>query len=312
MTAHVVGLVAKVGRHAAVGGDAGASARASGRSPRAGSRRSPGRRASARAPGTCRRTCWPPRSTRSGCSRAGARPARGRGRDHVPARCPRQARRRAPARAPLRVQERGRPDHPDRAHARAPRVARPAQRVAPRPKPSTAIAERPADAPAEVRELVDTGRARRPRRAGRAGRPARLPRRGVRRGPARRVGDAHAAVRRPMARRPAARAFPGRPQAAHVALVEVRGGDRDGRAGAARWAARSGSDSVGGGPAAAAEDEQARAVVLHVDSPGGSAVASDTIWREVCRVRDAGKPVVVSMGAATPPRAATTSPARPT
>jgi len=26
-------------------------------------------------------------------------------------------------------------------------------------------------------------------------------------------------------------------------------------------------------------------------------VASDTIWREVCRVRDAGKPVVVSMGA---------------
>jgi len=40
-----------------------------------------------------------------------------------------------------------------------------------------------------------------------------------------------------------------------------------------------------------------RAVVLHVDSPGGSAVASDTIWREVCQVRDAGKPVIVSMGA---------------
>jgi protease-4 len=38
--------------------------------------------------------------------------------------------------------------------------------------------------------------------------------------------------------------------------------------------------------------------VLHVDSPGGSAVASDTIWREVARVRDAGKPVVVSMGRA--------------
>jgi protease-4 len=33
-----------------------------------------------------------------------------------------------------------------------------------------------------------------------------------------------------------------------------------------------------------------------VDSRGGSAVASDTIWREVCRVRDAGKPVIVSMG----------------
>jgi protease-4 len=39
-------------------------------------------------------------------------------------------------------------------------------------------------------------------------------------------------------------------------------------------------------------------VVLHVDSPGGSPVASETIWREVCRVREAGKPVVVSMGEA--------------
>jgi protease IV len=35
-----------------------------------------------------------------------------------------------------------------------------------------------------------------------------------------------------------------------------------------------------------------------VASPGGSAVASDTIWREVCRVREAGKPVIVSMGQA--------------
>jgi protease-4 len=36
--------------------------------------------------------------------------------------------------------------------------------------------------------------------------------------------------------------------------------------------------------------------VLRVNSPGGSATASDTIWREVVRVRAAGKPVVVSMG----------------
>src|SRR5665647_2515783 len=49
---------------------------------------------------------------------------------------------------------------------------------------------------------------------------------------------------------------------------------------------------------AATNDEHVRAVVLHIDSPGGSAVASDTIWREVCRVREAGKPVVVSMGEA--------------
>src|SRR5665811_2336756 len=59
-----------------------------------------------------------------------------------------------------------------------------------------------------------------------------------------------------------------------------------------------GSDSIGASLRAATNDEHVRAVVLHIDSPGGSAVASDTIWREVCRVREAGKPVVVSMGEA--------------
>jgi protease IV len=38
-----------------------------------------------------------------------------------------------------------------------------------------------------------------------------------------------------------------------------------------------------------------RAIVLHVDSPGGSAIASDLIWREVSRVQQR-KPVVVAMG----------------
>lgn len=57
-----------------------------------------------------------------------------------------------------------------------------------------------------------------------------------------------------------------------------------------------GSDSVSAQLRAALDDHRARALVLRVDSPGGSAVASDTIWREVCRVREAGKPVIVSMG----------------
>lgn len=39
-----------------------------------------------------------------------------------------------------------------------------------------------------------------------------------------------------------------------------------------------------------------RAVVLRVDSPGGSAFASDQIWRAVEKVKEAGKPVIVSMG----------------
>ena len=39
------------------------------------------------------------------------------------------------------------------------------------------------------------------------------------------------------------------------------------------------------------------AIVLRVDSPGGSVTGSETVWREVSRVRDGGKPVVASMGA---------------
>jgi protease-4 len=84
----------------------------------------------------------------------------------------------------------------------------------------------------------------------------------------------------------------------HVALVEVRGGIVSGRTRRTPMGRQVGSDSVGAALRAAARDEHVRAVVLHVDSPGGSAVASDTIWREVCRVREAGKPVVVSMGEA--------------
>ena len=42
------------------------------------------------------------------------------------------------------------------------------------------------------------------------------------------------------------------------------------------------------------EDEEIEAVVLRIDSPGGSALASDLIWREVVLTADV-KPVVVSM-----------------
>ena len=46
----------------------------------------------------------------------------------------------------------------------------------------------------------------------------------------------------------------------------------------------------------AAKDPLVRAVVLRVDSPGGSSFASDEIWRGVEIVKREGKPVVVSMG----------------
>ena len=83
----------------------------------------------------------------------------------------------------------------------------------------------------------------------------------------------------------------------HVAIVEVRGTIVSGRSRRGPAGRQVGSDSVGAALRAATNDELVRSVVLRVDSPGGSAVASDTIWHEVCRLRDAGKPVIVSMGA---------------
>lgn len=45
----------------------------------------------------------------------------------------------------------------------------------------------------------------------------------------------------------------------------------------------------------AAEDDKVKAIVLRVNSPGGSALASDMIWREILQAK-AKKPVIASMG----------------
>ncbi len=57
-----------------------------------------------------------------------------------------------------------------------------------------------------------------------------------------------------------------------------------------------GSDTVSDALAQAVDDDTVEAVVFRIDSPGGSYVASDAIWFEMQRAREAGKPVVVSMG----------------
>jgi protease-4 len=81
-----------------------------------------------------------------------------------------------------------------------------------------------------------------------------------------------------------------------VALIYASGPIRTGRSGRGPFAGGSiGSDTVAAALRAAAADDRVRAVVLRVNSPGGSYVASDTIWREVVRLRAAAKPVVVSM-----------------
>ncbi|MBL8860808.1 MAG: signal peptide peptidase SppA [Planctomycetes bacterium] len=57
-----------------------------------------------------------------------------------------------------------------------------------------------------------------------------------------------------------------------------------------------GGDDLARALRAARLDDDVKAVVMRVDSPGGSATASDVIRREVLALRAAGKPVVVSMG----------------
>jgi protease IV len=87
------------------------------------------------------------------------------------------------------------------------------------------------------------------------------------------------------------------PRERFVAVIYASGPIRQGRSGRSPLGGSSiGSDTVSAALRSATSDERVRAVLLRVNSPGGSAVASDTIWREVVRTRAAGKPVIVSMG----------------
>lgn len=56
-----------------------------------------------------------------------------------------------------------------------------------------------------------------------------------------------------------------------------------------------GSDRIAKAIRKARENDKIKAIVLRVNSPGGSSLASEVIWREMALAREA-KPVVVSMG----------------
>jgi protease IV len=94
--------------------------------------------------------------------------------------------------------------------------------------------------------------------------------------------------------------LPGRKSKPTIAVVTLAGPIVSGRGG--RTLSPLGTSSAGGDTIAAAlreagADDDVSAVVLRVDSPGGSVTGSETIWREVVRLREAGKPIVASMGA---------------
>ncbi|WNO61142.1 signal peptide peptidase SppA [Rheinheimera sp. MMS21-TC3] len=78
-----------------------------------------------------------------------------------------------------------------------------------------------------------------------------------------------------------------------VAVVVARGMIVDGQA----KAGTVGGDSTAALLRRARHDDKVKAVVLRIDSPGGSAFASEVIGQEITLLRQAGKPVIASMGA---------------
>lgn len=77
-----------------------------------------------------------------------------------------------------------------------------------------------------------------------------------------------------------------------VGVVVAQGTISDGRAGPGSIGGLSTADLI----RKAREDDKIKAIVLRVDSPGGSAFGSELVRRELELTRKAGKPVVVSMG----------------
>lgn len=78
-----------------------------------------------------------------------------------------------------------------------------------------------------------------------------------------------------------------------VGVVVARGVIVDGTA----KAGSVGGDSTAALLRQARHDDKIKAVVLRIDSPGGSAYASEVIGQEIRLLREAGKPVIASMGA---------------
>ena len=77
-----------------------------------------------------------------------------------------------------------------------------------------------------------------------------------------------------------------------IAVLTLEGDIRDGASGLGMIGARSAGELI----REAREDENVAALVVRIDSPGGSAVASEMIRRELEWLKKSGKPVVVSMG----------------
>jgi protease IV len=98
---------------------------------------------------------------------------------------------------------------------------------------------------------------------------------------------------------PPAPPIPGRRPKPTFAVITLQGPIVNGRGGPQLLPlgnSNAGGDTIAAALREAAGDDSISAIVLRIDSPGGSVTASETIWREVARARERGKPVVASMG----------------
>jgi protease-4 len=95
----------------------------------------------------------------------------------------------------------------------------------------------------------------------------------------------------------AAASRPPVPPGLALAVIDADGMITGGRSddGALDGGTGTGSETMVEAFAAAVKDPAVKAIVLRIDSPGGSEVASETIWRAVKQAQQAGKPVIVSM-----------------
>ncbi|WP_197382413.1 signal peptide peptidase SppA [Mycolicibacterium mengxianglii] len=94
--------------------------------------------------------------------------------------------------------------------------------------------------------------------------------------------------------------MPGRKKKPTIAVVTLAGPIVSGRGGpqvSPLGSSAAGADTIAAALREAAADDDVDAIVLRVESPGGSVTGSETIWREVVRARAGGTPVVASMGA---------------
>ena len=81
-----------------------------------------------------------------------------------------------------------------------------------------------------------------------------------------------------------------------IAVIHVEGVILGGRGQSGLWGENGGVDGIIRQLHEARDDDAVKAIILRINSPGGSATASQELGEEILKVRAGGKPVVSSMG----------------